>query len=82
MPQMNFLTIRDREKDLVRLIDTAPAVVSGFWLLMHPDMRRTPRVRVFFDYVVADLTRFRKLLLRDAETASACDISHAPDRPE
>jgi DNA-binding transcriptional LysR family regulator len=26
----------DREKELVRLIDTEPRVVSQFWLLMHP----------------------------------------------
>ena len=39
----------DREKELVRLIDTEPRVVSQFWLLMHPDMRHTPRVRAFFD---------------------------------
>jgi DNA-binding transcriptional LysR family regulator len=57
----------DREKELVRLIDTAPEVVSHFWLLMHRDMRRTPRVRAFFDYVVAELKTFRVLLLRQAE---------------
>jgi DNA-binding transcriptional LysR family regulator len=61
----------DREKELVRLIDTAPSVVSGFWLLMHPDMRNTPRVRAFFDYVVADLKAFRTLLLREAEAPNA-----------
>ena len=45
----------DREKELVLLIDTEPRVVSQFWLLMHPDMRHTPRVRAFFDYVVAEV---------------------------
>ena len=29
----------DREKELVRLIDTAPELVSHFWLLMHRGMR-------------------------------------------
>jgi DNA-binding transcriptional LysR family regulator len=57
----------DRDEDLVRLIDTAPALVSHFWLLMHRDMRRTPRVRAFFDHVVAELPAFRVLLLRQAE---------------
>jgi DNA-binding transcriptional LysR family regulator len=57
----------DREKGLVRLIDTAPGLVSSFWLLMHPDMRHTPRVRAFFDYVVAELKGFRALLLRQNE---------------
>jgi hypothetical protein len=34
---------------------------------MHRDTRRTPRVRAFFDYVVAELKTFRVLLLRQAE---------------
>jgi DNA-binding transcriptional LysR family regulator len=61
----------DREKDLVRLIDAAPGVVSEFWLLMHPDMRHTPRVRAFFDYIVAELKAFRALLLRQAEPTNS-----------
>jgi DNA-binding transcriptional LysR family regulator len=56
----------DREKDLVRLMDTEPRVVSQFWLLMHPDMRQTPRVRAFLDYVVAEVKTFRALILREA----------------
>ena len=57
----------DRESELVRLIDTDPELVSHFWLLMHRDMRRTPRVRAFFDFFVAELKAFRTLLLRQAE---------------
>lgn len=30
----------DREEGLIRLFDTAPDLVSEFWLLMHPDMRQ------------------------------------------
>jgi DNA-binding transcriptional LysR family regulator len=55
----------DREKGLVRLIDTEPGVVSQFWLLMHPDMRHTPRVRAFFDYLITEVKAFRSLLLRE-----------------
>jgi DNA-binding transcriptional LysR family regulator len=61
----------DRETGLVRLMDTEPRVVSQFWLLMHPDMRRTPRVRAFFDYVVAEVKAFRSLLLREDELPAA-----------
>ena len=57
----------DRERELVRLIDIDPELVSHFWLLMHHDMRRTPRVRAFFDFVVAELNAFRTLLLRQSE---------------
>jgi DNA-binding transcriptional LysR family regulator len=51
----------DREKELVRLIGTTPGLVSEIWLLVHPDMRQTPRVRTFFDYVIAELKDFRAL---------------------
>ena len=67
----------DREKELVRLIDTEPRVVSQFWLLMHPDMRHTPRVRAFFDYVVAEVKAFRALLLR-RDMPSNGDLATAP----
>jgi DNA-binding transcriptional LysR family regulator len=60
----------DREKELVRLIDTEPRVVSQFWLLMHPDMWHTPRVRAFFDYVVAEVKTFRSLLLPEGEPSN------------
>lgn len=61
----------DREVGLIRLIDTTPGLVSSFWLLVHPDLRHTPRARAFFDYLVADLNAFRTLLLRQAETSSS-----------
>jgi len=54
--------IGDCEKDLIRLIDPVPELVTHLWLLMHPDMQRTPRVRVFFDFVVAEIKTFRTLL--------------------
>src|SRR5262249_3067430 len=57
----------DRERELVRLIDTEPKVLSHFCLLMHPDMRHTPRVRALFDYLVAEVKTFRSLLLREDE---------------
>jgi DNA-binding transcriptional LysR family regulator len=57
----------DRDKELVRLIGTTPGLVSEIWLLVHPDMRQTPRVRTFFEYVIAELKGFRTLLLREFE---------------
>src|SRR5262245_53683968 len=67
----------DREKDLVRLIVTEPRVMSQFWLLMHPDMRHTPRVRAFFDYFVAEVRTFRSLLLREGEPPNG-DLATSP----
>jgi hypothetical protein len=45
-------------------------LVSEIWLLVHPDMRNTPRVRAFFDCVVAELKGFRAVLLRELEEVS------------
>jgi DNA-binding transcriptional LysR family regulator len=61
----------DRERELVRLIEMDPEVVSHFWLLMHRDVRHTPRVRAFFDFIVAEVKAFRSLLLRQAERPNA-----------
>jgi DNA-binding transcriptional LysR family regulator len=69
----------DREQ-LVRLIDAGPDLVSHFWLLMHRDMRRTPRVRAFFDFVVGELKAFRSLLLRQAEYPKSDTEPTAMDR--
>ena len=69
----------DGEKELVRLVDTEPRLVSEIWLLVHPDMRHTPRVREFFDYVVAEMKDFRALLLRQFERASTTSAI-APNR--
>lgn len=57
----------DRERELVRLLDTAPELVTQFCLLMHRDMRRTPRVRAFFDFVVTEIKAFRAMLLQQVE---------------
>jgi DNA-binding transcriptional LysR family regulator len=70
----------DRENELVRLFDTDPQVVSHFWLLMHRDMRRTPRVRAFFDFVIAELKAFRMLLLRQTERPKGDAEMSAADR--
>src|SRR5262249_1605366 len=59
--------VGNREEELVRLFDIGPELATHFWLLMHRDVRRTPRVRAFFDFVSADIKRFRALLLEPAK---------------
>ncbi|MEH6422530.1 LysR family transcriptional regulator [Pseudomonas sp. CGJS7] len=39
----------DAERQLVRVGPPQPAAASDLWLLSHPDLRRTERVRVFAD---------------------------------
>lgn len=52
----------DPQDDLVRLFEPVPDLTSPIYLLMHPDLRGTPRVRAFFDFVVAEIANFRPLL--------------------
>jgi DNA-binding transcriptional LysR family regulator len=51
------------EPDLVRLFGPAPVVTLHFYLVFHRDMRRTPRVRAFCDFVTEEIKAFRQLLV-------------------
>jgi DNA-binding transcriptional LysR family regulator len=53
----------EHEPDLVRLFDSIPELRLPFYLLIHRDMRHTPRVRAFCDFVTAELKAFRELLV-------------------
>jgi DNA-binding transcriptional LysR family regulator len=61
------LFVGENERDLERLLDPIPDVVTEFFLLMHEDMRRTPRVRAFFDFIVDELKFVRALLGDDTQ---------------
>jgi DNA-binding transcriptional LysR family regulator len=52
----------DPEKDLVRVIDPLPELMSQIYLLTHPDLLKTPRVRAFVDFVYAEIDAYRPLL--------------------
>jgi DNA-binding transcriptional LysR family regulator len=51
------------EPDLVCLFDEIPDLRLPFYLLIHRDMRRKPRVRAFCDFVTAEISAFRELLV-------------------
>jgi DNA-binding transcriptional LysR family regulator len=54
--------IGDVEPELVRLLGPIPDLSTPFYLLMHRDMRKTPRVRAFFDFFVEELPRLRPII--------------------
>jgi DNA-binding transcriptional LysR family regulator len=54
-----------RETELVRVLGPLPGLFSPIYLLTHPDLRRTPRVRVFFDFIIAELDRVRPILTEE-----------------
>ena len=42
----------DPEPDLVRLTDAPPIAQQDFWVLTHPDLRHTPRIRAVMDFII------------------------------
>ena len=57
------------EADLEPVLAPVPELDSRIYLVMHSDFRRTARVRAFCDFVVAEITRFRPLLMGDKKGA-------------
>jgi DNA-binding transcriptional LysR family regulator len=53
----------DPADELIRVIDPLPELMSQVYLLVHPDLRHTPRVSAFFDFVIAEIGPFRPVLL-------------------
>lgn len=53
----------DPEPDLVRLTDEAPIRQQDFWVLTHPDLRHTPRVRAVMDFMVRAMKSKEALVL-------------------
>jgi len=51
------------EPDLIRLFDSIPKLTLPFYLIIHRDMQRTPRVRAFCDFVTSEIAAFRELLV-------------------
>jgi DNA-binding transcriptional LysR family regulator len=54
--------IADRKPDLVRLCEPNADFGTGLWLLTHPDLRASPRIRAFLDCAAAELVRVRSLI--------------------
>jgi DNA-binding transcriptional LysR family regulator len=50
------------EGDFVCVFGPIPELKYSFYLLMHKDLKRTPRVRAFFDFVVDEVDTVRRLL--------------------
>ncbi|MGI6245280.1 MAG: LysR family transcriptional regulator [Pseudochelatococcus sp.] len=54
--------IADTKPGLRRLTPPDPEFSTSLWLLTHPDLRRSVRVRAFLDYIAAEITRLRPFL--------------------
>lgn len=56
------IIVGDNESNLVRVLDLGKEMATPFYLLTHRDLRRTPRVRAFFDFIIEHLDEVRPLL--------------------
>jgi DNA-binding transcriptional LysR family regulator len=54
--------VADDEPDLVRVLGPIPELARSWRLLTHPDLRRTPRVAAFFDFVVEEREALKSIL--------------------
>ena len=54
--------IGDTEGDLVRMLGPLKEPMSACYLLAHPDLHKTPRVRAFFDFMIEEIEPFRPKL--------------------
>lgn len=54
--------IADREPELDRVLGPIPELARSWRLLTHPDLRRTPRVATFFDFIIAERDALRSIL--------------------
>jgi DNA-binding transcriptional LysR family regulator len=60
--------IADARPALTRLTPSEPEFGADLWLLTHPDLRHSPRVRVFLDFLAAEIAKYRKFI--EGETAA------------
>lgn len=49
----------DRRPALARLAPPDPAYAADLWLLTHPELRHSPRVRLFMDYVAGEIAKLK-----------------------
>jgi DNA-binding transcriptional LysR family regulator len=56
------MPLADREGELVCVLGPVPGLYSQIYLLTHPDLRQTPRIRTFFDFIIAELDQVRPAL--------------------
>lgn len=56
------IALGDAEADLVRVIEPVADLARSWRLLTHPDLRRTPRISAFFDFISDERDELRPIL--------------------
>jgi DNA-binding transcriptional LysR family regulator len=52
----------DAEQDLVRVLGPIPELSRSWRLLTHTDLRRTPRISAFFDFIIEERESLKSIL--------------------
>jgi DNA-binding transcriptional LysR family regulator len=74
--------LADDDPALIEIETSEPAVSREIWLIVHPDLRRSPRVRAVMDALVAMVERHRAVLEGDpASVARPMKQPIAPQKP-
>jgi DNA-binding transcriptional LysR family regulator len=60
--------IGEPDPDLVRVLEPQPPVIASLYLLMHPDLRGTPRFRALFDFFISESRHYRSALRGEGRT--------------
>ncbi|RLP80046.1 LysR family transcriptional regulator [Xanthobacter tagetidis] len=63
--------IAERVAGLVRVLPPQPELEAGLWLLTHPDIKATARVRAFMDHAARELGRLKPLIEGHGENGAA-----------
>ena len=63
---------------LTQLTPTLPELEGELWLLTHPDLRNTARVRAFLDFSAAEIGKRREVIEETADGASRRAAGRAP----
>lgn len=58
------MALGDSEPDLVRVLGPVPELTRSWRLLTTRELRRTPRVSAFFDFIVAEVALLRPILTK------------------
>jgi DNA-binding transcriptional LysR family regulator len=69
--------IADGVPDLLRLSPPNPEFAADLWLLTHPDLRHSPRVRVFLDFVAGEIAA-RRFEIEGEGTGSSENLPRSP----
>jgi DNA-binding transcriptional LysR family regulator len=60
------MALVDSDIQLLRVLGPIPELATGWYLLTHPDLRYTPRVRALFDFIIERLDIVRPILIEPA----------------